>query len=433
MKNRYSRYVHFLEMEGNYFAFNTANGTVMALNQRLYTLLAESTTDVDRIKEFSQSLYDALKDGGMIVSDDCNEAAKLIDIFKQQESDPSYFGIIINPTLDCNLRCWYCYENHAHGSMMDSDTIDAVKRLINQKLQSDSLKHLSVSFFGGEPLLGWQKVVMPLLSYGVDQCRKFGVAFSTGFTTNGVLLTTDKLDDLALLGLGRTNFQISFDGHRPFHDVSRVGINRHPTYDRILGNLVDAAKRGFQVTMRFNYTPDTIDSFVDIYTDLESLLTTEAKLNIKCNFQQVWQTSGSRTDTKAKAQEIANIFTKGGLRTETDVIYHRHVCYADRENSVVVNYNGDVFKCTAREFSPSSREGVLTADGIIEFNELYTRRMNVKYANPACRECNIMPICNAGCSQNKLERKVTDLCPLGKTSNDKIAYLRGALARKIFE
>ena len=433
MKHRFSKYVHFLEMEGKHFAFNTANSIVIALNQRLYTLLVESTTDIDRVKEVSQSLYDGLKDAGMIVPDDYNEAAELIEIFKQQESDPSYFGIIVNPTLDCNLRCWYCYETHTHGSMMDIGTINAVKRLIDYKLQATGLKHLSVSFFGGEPLIGWQKVVMPLLSYGVEQCRGHEVTFSTGFTTNGVLLTTDKLNDLTSLGLGRTSFQISFDGHRSFHDVSRVGANQLPTYDRILGNLVEAAKRGFHINMRFNYTPETVDSFVDIYTDLENLLSNDTKPNIKCNFQQVWQTSGSRADTKVKAQEIANIFTKGGFRTETDVIYHRHVCYADRENSVVVNYNGDVFKCTAREFTPSSREGILTADGIIEFNERYSRRMEVKYASPACRECNIMPICNAGCSQNKLERRSTDFCPLGKTSEDKIAYLRGALAKKIFE
>ncbi|MCM1028792.1 MAG: hypothetical protein NC342_00290 [Pseudoflavonifractor sp.] len=86
----------------------------------------------------------------MIVSDDRNESAELIEIFKQQERDPSYFGIIVNPTLDCNLRCWYCYENHSHGSMMGSDIIVAVKRLIDRKLQSDRLKHLSVSFFGGD-------------------------------------------------------------------------------------------------------------------------------------------------------------------------------------------------------------------------------------------------------------------------------------------
>ena len=433
MNNKFSKYVHFLEVGGKHFAFNVKDSSAVALNSKLYRFLTDNRDNTALVGKTSPALYEALVKAEMIVPRDKDESKELIETFRRQESSPDYFGIIVNPTLDCNLRCWYCYESHSHGSMMNETTANAVKALIDDKLTQPELRRLSLSFFGGEPLIGWDKVVMPLLTYATERCREKNIRFSTGFTTNGVLLVSRKLDDLASLGLGGTNFQISFDGHRPFHDVSRVGENRRPTYDRILGNLIEAAKRGFSITMRFNYTPDTVDSFADIFSDLESLLPAEFKSNIKCNFQQVWQTTDNGADVKTKAMELARVFNDGGYATDTDVIFHRHVCYADCENSIVVNYNGDLYKCTAREFSPETREGLLTPDGKVEWNERFAKRMERKFADQACAVCDIMPICHSGCTQNKLEREITGLCPLGKSDEDKHHYLLEALTKKIFK
>lgn len=433
MNHKFSKYAHFLEAEGRYFAFNVIDGSVIALNQKLYKFLSDSRNNTDKIRTISPTLYEALLKAEMIVPSDKDESTDLIKRLKHNESRPDYFGIIVNPTLDCNLRCWYCYESHSHGSMMSKETINSVKRLIDNKLATPELKHLSVSFFGGEPLIGWDKVVMSLLEYAVEKCAENNITFSTGFTTNGVLLNSRKLDNLESIGLGRTSFQISFDGHRAFHDVSRVGADRRPTYDKILNNLVEAAKRGFFISMRFNYTPDTVDSFADIFSDLEKILPQENKGNITCNFQQLWQTADNGSEAKSKATNLAEIFNAGGYKTQTDIIYHRHVCYADCENSIVVNYNGDVYKCTAREFAPATREGQLTPDGNVEWNDRFAKRMHVKYADKTCLNCDIMPICNSGCSQNKLERDITGKCPLGRNDEDKYKYLYEALLRKIFE
>ena len=100
----------------------------------------------------------------------------------------------------------------------------------------------------------------------------------------------------------------------------------------------------------------------------------------------MWQTTDNGADVKTKAMELARVFNDGGYATDTDVIFHRHVCYADCENSIVVNYNGDLYKCTAREFSPETREGLLTPDGKVEWNERFAKRMERKFADQAlCR------------------------------------------------
>ena len=73
-------------------------------------------------------------------------------------------------------------------------------------------------------------------------------------------------------------------------------------------------------------------------------------------------------------------------------------CYADKKNTVVVNYNGDLYKCTARDFVSKNREGTLTADGDIHWNDKYKKRLSIGHG---------------GCSQMKLETTVAGTCPKG--------------------
>ena len=93
-------------------------------------------------------------------------------------------------------------------------------------------------------------------------------------------------------------------------------------------------------------------------------------------------------------------------------------CYSEKENHIVINYNGDIYKCTARDFVPELREGVLQQDGTITYNERYADRMETKYGWIYCRDCIIMPICNI-CSQVRLESLQENICLQGDLTDDK--------------
>ena len=69
----------------------------------------------------------------------------------------------------------------------------------------------------------------------------------------------------------------------------------------------------------------------------------------------------------------------------------------------MVNHDGSLFKCTARDFSKVENEGRLMPDGMLAWNDRFHKRMSLKYGNSTCRNCNIFPICHGGCSQDKLE------------------------------
>lgn len=75
-----------------------------------------------------------------------------------------------------------------------------------------------------------------------------------------------------------------------------------------------------------------------------------------------------------------------------------------------INYNGEIFKCTARDFTDSTGEGRVDVDGSIVLNDRYEKRLNAKFNNPPCRECRILPLCGGGCSQQALEHEDVDYC-----------------------
>lgn len=416
--SKLSKYIFFIEYEKIHFLFNTANGAIIALQNELLQILQEHKEDIDRLSKLHPDFFAGLQSIKAIVEYADDEGSIMIEDFKSRDKDPTSYSIIINPTLDCNLRCWYCYETHKKGSIMGESVLTSVKKLIDAKLSDSRLTHFSASFFGGEPLLGWDKVVLPILEYATQKCKAHGIKFSTGFTTNGVLLSEKKFNELAKLGLSGTSFQISFDGNRKLHDNFRVGADKAPTFDKIIKNVKIGAAKGFTMSLRFNYTPDNLESFKEVLSEIDSL-PEDVKKNIICNFQGVWQTKNCEADLQERALNMVNLFNEHKFETDSDIQISRQICYADMENCAVINYDGLIFKCTAREFCKENSEGVLNTDGSIVWNEKYTARMARKYANEVCRECDILPICNGGCSQNKLDNGNTSTCPFSMNDNSK--------------
>lgn len=85
--------------------------------------------------------------------------------------------ITVMPTLDCNFRCWYCYEDHCHGKM-DARTQEATVRFCKNIIDSYPLDVFSLDWFGGEPLLFFKEVVYPISKEIMDYCKQRNVLLS---------------------------------------------------------------------------------------------------------------------------------------------------------------------------------------------------------------------------------------------------------------
>lgn len=122
-------YQLYEEVGSNCFLhINFMNETYMMLDKYAHNIY-ENTKVPGQIKDKDPQVYEALVNNGFIIDNDIDEHA-IVEMRRQREKyDGSMYQIVINPTLDCNLSCWYCYENKIKDSKMSQDVVEGIKRI----------------------------------------------------------------------------------------------------------------------------------------------------------------------------------------------------------------------------------------------------------------------------------------------------------------
>ena len=82
-----------------------------------------------------------------------------------------------------------------------------------------------------------------------------------------------------------------------------------------------------------------------------------------------------------------------------------------QKNEAIINYNGNIYKCTATDFDKTERYGFLNEDGnIIWENDKHQKRLNTILNNLPCQKCRIAPLCAGGCAQRGTEHIHNEYC-----------------------
>lgn len=407
-----SQFNNFFPYEGKRIGYNAYSNEFAILEPELYDLYiaARNEKDWPELQKIHPEFYDFLIEKGFLVTNETDEIQKVKDLVqKVDHGNEEFFQLTINPTMNCNFKCWYCYETHIKASKMTKSTMLSVTKLVEGILEDKSkLKAFHLQWFGGEPLLYFDSTVQPLLESIYPKMLARNISFSSAFTTNGFLINQKMLDTCKRLGVNF--FQITLDGHRERHNQVRYVSKERGSYDEIVANIKLTLKNEIRVGVRLNVSQETLDSnLLEVLNDFSDI-TEKDKTFLNFSFHEVWQ---EEKDIAHDIQEVVNKYREQNMNTlykgaNLDTV--RNSCYADKTNFVTINYNGELFKCTARDFESKSREGVLTDDGKIEWNDKHEKRMNSKFKNPPCLTCSILPICNGGCSQQAIENEGREYC-----------------------
>ncbi|MDN5553704.1 radical SAM/SPASM domain-containing protein [Prevotella sp.] len=409
----WSKYNELIKkQDDSFFLFNSRTKKWLTLVRELYVLLSDNYKNIDEISTIHPELFESLVKNDFVVKDTNEETSKCIAELGTRLEFSNTLKLTINPTLDCNLRCWYCYEGHLHGSVMQSQTIDNICKYITEQLEKHRYERLQLAFFGGEPLLKFTKVVQPILQNVHDICIHYDTIFVVSFTTNGVCLT-QKVRNGIKKSTTNVSFQIPFDGDFEMHNKVKKFYNEQGSYNIVTKNAREAVLDGFRVIIRCNYTKENIRSFQKVIADFNDLVD---RPNLRFSFHKVWQETEDE-ELKIGIKELkANI---AGIKFQSNINSYFgdsvNPCYGDYMNNYVFNYNGDVFKCTARDFAPEHRIGKLTETGVIDFNNLALQRVK-KSMTSECYTCRRLPICPI-CSQLKYE-SIDGKCPVHITPNE---------------
>lgn len=388
---------------GRVALFNTVHDTYMVLSEDLYRKLQDNGY-ISKLENESPSLYEKLIRGGFIVKDELDEYQQLRKEYEDSISNSRTYSLTLLPSLDCNLRCWYCFEKHIKGSHLEELTQERIFQHVKNVITNDStLERIELELFGGEPLLYFEQEVYPLLKRIKEWLNFKRKECSFFFVTNGVRISSDNISLFAEL---EASFQISIDGYKTTHDKVKFQKDKKGTYDHIIDviHLITQQSVFMYVNIRINYNDDTLAYLPNIIDDLHDI----DRNKIGIHLERVWQTSSKKEISNSLLKSVIDKFLLHDFSVSYMNLYRRNYsCKSSKNKQAVISYDGNVFKCSGRDFNEQTKEGHLLNDGTIEWEtDKQMKRLSIcTFDNDTCRTCRLLPLCWGPCNQKLLETK----------------------------
>ena len=269
---------------------------------------------------------------------------------------------VMNITDECNLRCKYCFT-HPHPTVMSLETgIDAVKWLTSNYFARPENKRQAprINFFGGEPTLRYEELMIPLMEWtdrNINPQLPENHKFKWGMTTNGTLLTKERLRYLA----ARKDFVILFscDGDAPTQNMQRRTKGNEDSFHLVEKNIDDLLYYFPQVTFRSTATPDSVSRLTDDYIFARER-----------GFKQYFFMPNCREPwTQEQLQELGYQMSNIGWLMYNDIINQRHtLIYTDlvkTMTNMVIHKNPSMKCITCQQCGFGCGSVGITTNGIV--------------------------------------------------------------------
>lgn len=344
-----------------------------------------------------------LIDRGFIIDQSTDEYARFQYSFGQAQHRSDALDMILLSSEDCNFRCVYCYEKFARGTMRPH-VREGIKKYLASKLRG--LRILSVGWFGGEPLYGF-KAIEDLAPYFLSMAQENSIHYSSNMTTNGYLLTPDVAEKL--LSWNVTSYQITLDGPPRCHDHSRPTREGGASFDTILSNLRNLARRPetFDINLRVNFSPQNavhMDEFLEI---VEQEFRDDPRFRLRFHAVGKWGGDNDENldvcgteDVNRLNLEFERAAKEKGL-TLSDGFkavsrMGSQVCYAARPNSLIVGAEGKIMKCTVvLDQDERNVVGMINRNGELTIDDGKLAPWVAPYfeSDRKCQRCAVLPVC----------------------------------------
>lgn len=388
-----SKYNICLPYEKKYVIFNGITKRfffVSSHNKEAFMQILSAPNDY--IGEYAPFLK-RMADEGFIVEDSVDE----LEVIKQQYesmNNSDYYHLMILPTYACNVSCWYCTQHHRNMHLNDAD-VERVKKHIAYYLTEHHLKGLHLSWFGGEPLLDFHRIV-EISVFAMQFCKEHDMTFKNTITTNGILLSKEYLEKMKELNF--TFFQITVDGIQEEHDKVKV-IKGKSAYKTTLGNICMIAEiiPSAEICLRYNYTTNNLspNAFLD---DLCSLLPENIRKHIHLSLIKVWQEDEKNIDNDKLEKLVSSAINK---QFYVSVGQNFLPCYVENHNYNTIFPNGKVGKCD--NLDPEQAQGrILNSGEILWEKEIPFEHYSIfDGKEKECLSCLYLPICYGPCPKER--------------------------------
>ena len=456
---RASRYNFRFMHDARVALYNALTGSTWVLEGDDAAALAERLMQPGgswRAGDWPPEVFSRLLEGGFLVAPDADEHGEVQRRFHAARREAPVV-VTVTTTLDCNLACYYCFEERSE-QRLDSSDAAAIVRWVEARLASSGKRSLHVDWYGGEPLLNPQ--LIETLSAALQAlCRDRGVAYAASIVSNGTQWPDDPAGFVARHAL--TEVQISLDGMQAAHDRRRrwrrgqrpqTGAS---SFERAVA-LIDALLEVVRIDLRVNLDPhNTADalSLMEMarrrgwFDRRFPLVVSPARLarySERSSFMRSNEIDAARFDRLTAQMRQAcgdSVRFEDPYLAKGRVQPRLSVCAALGNDSLVFGADRALYRCGLQVSEPARAVGRLTAAADRRVIPIVPPgRATGGAAKPAddaawwagydptdearCGGCSFLPLCWGGCPKHHLERDSQAL-------QEQCGYWRRNLARYV--
>ncbi len=399
----WSKYNYLFQAEDKYLIYNSLTNSFAELNEETFQLLSKMKENNNIENILDLDLAKTLQSMKVLVDDDRDEINKIKYRVQKRRFYDKHMGLTINPTLQCNFACPYCFESK-HSNLYMTDEVE--NQIIEYIRKHSSVKSLHVTWFGGEPMLAFDRIVSL-----TNKMKKLDLQYNAGMITNGYLFNKENI--LLLPSLDIRSIQITIDGTEKLHNSRRFLKSGKGTFRKIVENieLLQKLVPQIRISIRVNIDQTNKQEFISVYNFFKE----KQYPNLIVSPGFVEDITGCNIDdcifnSEHKAKFLMEMQEEYGL----DFSYFypsdsRYECPVRNPNTIVIGPNGEIYKCWNDVGNEERIVGYLNG-------KIINEKLLIRYLNGAdpfddknCQKCILLPICGGGCPYIRLKREYEDV------------------------
>jgi uncharacterized protein len=378
--------------------FSTKRASAIIVDKSILTDIED-----DELGEEEQATLTEL---GFLIANHEEEKQELLRYIDELNEIDTKLSVIVAMNLDCNLACTYCFEGSRKGKhYMSPETAGHVIDFIEKNL-TENKELINVTFYGGEPLLS-AELIISMAERLKRVAESKAIDFDFQLVSNGTLLTPSIVEKLKPLGLKEAS--ITLDGPEAVHNLSRPLRAGGGSFKKIVenikavcgmidinigGNFTAANYREFPTLLDYllneGITPGRIASikFDPVFGET-SEYSPPGMAGACCSPNEPWVFEAG---IMLREEVMKRGFKTGGIQPV--------VCAIDLNNRHIINYDGNIFKCTGF----FDRKDFVTGNvksGVIDNGSMYNLD---NWKIEECLSCKYLPLCFGGCRYMKYVR-----------------------------
>ena len=376
----------------------------------------------------------AFVDAGIFVSEGSDERAALRASYAKNRARAPFF-VTITTTLDCNMRCYYCYQKEGMLEHMSPETCDAIIAWTKQQIEERAYPRLYVDWYGGEPMLN-QPIIERYTAAMTDYCDARGIAYKGSMICNGTAWPQDAVDFVTRNRLHIIQF--SLDGPERHHNKRRGlidpggGPGRSASFQQVMG-VIDKLIGSIRIYLRVNVDPwigrdalEVIDEcaergWLGPDTKFYPYVAVINAMTEHCGFvgkAAKFQAFDAEFDEIQR--EFYAVLRRFRDQRSLEIVQYfpNRVtinCAAVSNNAVVFGPNGLAYKCGLdvgdhhRAHAAVGAHGAL--DGAMPSETLPANRWDLydPFSHPRCSECQYLPVCMGGCPKAQIDKEAAQI------------------------